>query len=376
MHKPTCKILVAYHKLDRLIEDDVYTPIHVGRAIFQQKSKDGVISIADTQALLSSMIGDDTGENISEDNRFFNEMTALFWAWKNYDKLGNPDYVGLSHYRRHFAFNEKAPLPYKNWLPECQTFMFEGLFEDYLNLVDSSHCLKLITRYDCLTTYEYDTKKQNPNREYKTLKDRYCELSQLDGALYDVMKNFIVQNYPSYKEDIELFEKRTDHHLFNMFVMRKDIFFEYCQLIFPTLFEIKRHLVKSNLNFSQMRAPGFLAEFITSIFIRHCERLNIAKTKNLNVLFLDNVVGSLQELREEGAVYFKNLLRSRYLKCKYLLLRNQNDKEESLRLKLKVKRFESMIKFMPENERPSFYVQRDYQGKKIVLLHTVIWKRS
>lgn len=52
------------------------------------------------------MIGDDTGDNISALNDSYNEMTALYWAWKNYDKLGNPDYIGLMHYRRHFVLNE------------------------------------------------------------------------------------------------------------------------------------------------------------------------------------------------------------------------------------------------------------------------------
>ena len=36
-------------------------------------------------------------------NRNINELTALYWAWKNYDKLGNPDYIGLMHYRRQFS---------------------------------------------------------------------------------------------------------------------------------------------------------------------------------------------------------------------------------------------------------------------------------
>lgn len=381
IQKPTCKILVAYHKLDLLIKDEVYTPIHVGRAIFQQKSKDGVISSVDAQALLSSMIGDDTGENISEDNRFFNEMTALYWAWKNYDMLGNPDFIGLSHYRRCFAFKNEGPLPYRNWLPECPTYMFEGVFENYLKLVDSSYCLKLIQQYDCLTTYEYDTKKQNPKRKYKTLKDRYCELTQLDGTLYDVMKNFIIQNYPSYKEDIEHFEARTDHHLFNMFVMRKDLFFEYCELIFPTLFEIKKHLVKSHLTFSQMRAPGFLAEFITSIFIRHCERLKLAKVKNLDVMFLDNVVATFTELQQEKEVYLKNLQHLGYLKSKYLLSRNENYKDEVLKLKQRIRRFESLVRFLPEKEKPFFYIEREYtkigsRNKKISLFHKTIWNIS
>ena len=61
------------------------------------------MSEKDYQWMLDNMIGDDTGDNISELNRNFNELTAIYWAWKNYDKLGNPDYIGLAHYRRFLA---------------------------------------------------------------------------------------------------------------------------------------------------------------------------------------------------------------------------------------------------------------------------------
>ena len=46
------------------------------------------------------MLGDDTGDNISELNPYLNEMTCLYWLWKHYDEIGNPEYIGLNHYRR------------------------------------------------------------------------------------------------------------------------------------------------------------------------------------------------------------------------------------------------------------------------------------
>ena len=101
------KILVCYHKKDFLFKNDILVPIHCGRAVAKQKHKDGQISDDDYNWLNANMLGDDTGENISELNREVNEMTAIYWAWKNYDKLGNPDYIGLCHYRRLFNFTGK-----------------------------------------------------------------------------------------------------------------------------------------------------------------------------------------------------------------------------------------------------------------------------
>ena len=104
-NEKTIKILVCYHKPFPLLKDEILTPIHLGRKI-ANKENTGV------QWLMENMIGDDTGENISDKNAYYNEMTALYWAWKNYDKLGNPDYIGLAHYRRLFVMEENVSETY------------------------------------------------------------------------------------------------------------------------------------------------------------------------------------------------------------------------------------------------------------------------
>ena len=47
------------------------------------------------------IIGDNTGENISEKRMTFCELTTQYWAWKNVDA----DYYGFCHYRRYFSFS-------------------------------------------------------------------------------------------------------------------------------------------------------------------------------------------------------------------------------------------------------------------------------
>ena len=95
------KILVAYHKKSPVVENEVFLPIHLGQG-------------DDYDYLATQMIGDDTGDNISQKNSTYNEFTAVYWAWKNYDKIGNPDYIGLNHYRRFFIF-EKRKYAFYDW---------------------------------------------------------------------------------------------------------------------------------------------------------------------------------------------------------------------------------------------------------------------
>ena len=71
-----------------MLADDVYLPIHVGR-----EGKEDL-----------GYIGDNTGDNISEKNPNYCELTGLYWAWKNLDC----EYIGLCHYRRYFAHKAKS----------------------------------------------------------------------------------------------------------------------------------------------------------------------------------------------------------------------------------------------------------------------------
>ena len=47
--------------------------------------------------MMDNTTGDDTGENISQLGSKLCEFTTIYWAWKNYNKLGNPDYIGFMH---------------------------------------------------------------------------------------------------------------------------------------------------------------------------------------------------------------------------------------------------------------------------------------
>lgn len=135
------KILIGYHKPSVLFKSDILTPIHLGRALATEVSKDGKMTEEEYQWMLDNMIGDDTGDNISLKNRHYNEMTGIYWAWKNYDKLGNPDYIGFMHYRRLFSLTN---LPFSVNDSIIDVIEKSQLFNDrYLK--------NLISQYDILT---------------------------------------------------------------------------------------------------------------------------------------------------------------------------------------------------------------------------------
>ncbi len=83
------KILVVCHKNTALLKSKILLPIQVGTALGKEK--------------LENMLADDTGENISEKNPMYCELTAQYWAWKNLEA----DYYGFFHYRRYLNFSDR-----------------------------------------------------------------------------------------------------------------------------------------------------------------------------------------------------------------------------------------------------------------------------
>ena len=88
------KVVIATHKKYKMPSDTMYIPLHVG-AEGKKDEKGNILDLGYQK--------DNIGENISELNANFCELTGLYWAWKNL----NYDYIGLVHYRRYFTL--KSP---------------------------------------------------------------------------------------------------------------------------------------------------------------------------------------------------------------------------------------------------------------------------
>lgn len=74
--------------------DKIYFPLHCGTATTSQKCS-----------------RDNTGNNIAAYNPYLNEMTGIYWIAKHYEEIGNPDYIGLNHYRRFLQWDDTLLRP-------------------------------------------------------------------------------------------------------------------------------------------------------------------------------------------------------------------------------------------------------------------------
>jgi len=115
-------IYIACHKQVQVLNDDIFHPVQVGTAL----KKD----------CFEQYLHDNTGDNISEKNQMYCELTAQYWAWKNEDA----DYYGLMHYRRYFSFDETKKEPYVQY-----DGMHAALAE---NKYDSAHIEQIVADTD------------------------------------------------------------------------------------------------------------------------------------------------------------------------------------------------------------------------------------
>ncbi len=217
----TLKILVCYHKPAKLYKDDIHEPIHCGRACCTLPEEE-------KQWMLEHMRGDDTGENISTLGLHFAETSAIYWAWKNYNELGNPDYIGLCHYRRLFTQED---------------------IESFAN-------------YDIMAPSE-------KNWRARSVREIFLEhhgTPNLEEAV-----SMLTEQDPSCREPAEAYLQCTEGYYYNMFIMKREIFDEYCQKLFGVLFRIHEKMDYARATYYNRRMPAFIAERLTGIFISEKE---------------------------------------------------------------------------------------------------------
>lgn len=304
------KIFISYKDKHTLLKSEILQPIQTGRAIAEE--------------IFEGMIGDDTGDNISKENLRYNELTAQYWAWKNRQEYGNPDFVGFMHYRRHFLFNDSLKLPPTTWLNNVKVYIFPKICPQYIEYINDDSIQSYFPTYDCMVIKPYDVR--NIKARYQKIRDNYITLKEQEGRFYDVFLDVIKELHPDYLDEIEEFDKGTQMYLCNMFVMRKDLFEDYCEFLFSTLKEVDNRIDSTGFSTAKSRFLGFLGEFILSIYIFKLRKNSKIKIKEMNasLIMMPNkktlkkcrkyrilrhfVLGKLKTKYEKRYHYLKKLL--------------------------------------------------------------------
>ena len=203
------KVIVATHKPYRMPTEEMYLPVQAGAAVHPPLE----------------YTGDNTGEEISEKNGWYCELTALYWAWKNI----SADVLGLCHYRRYFQEPGKKQALTEKTLRE---------------LLKEKPVILPKKRHYFIETGKSQFIHAHGSESYETLRQ--------------VMRDCAPSFLPAFERSME----KTAGHRFNMLIMRREQLDDYCKWLFGILFETEKRLVTP-----PPRMMGYLSERMIDAWI-------------------------------------------------------------------------------------------------------------
>lgn len=244
MKKPNVKIYVATHEPHdylKKIPYSYYIPIYCGKALHRKHFINEYIP----------ELGDDTGDNISDQNAHYSELSALYWIWKNDNSKPN-DIIGLDHYSRYFIEPQNSDYDFE--------INNENINKLYSNLLTKENIIKLIDKYDFIVKDGGNLKDNNYNimgSAYQNYEECHI-IKDLDNALIGI-KSIFPKLYPRIYFEVKYNETMSTC---NMFITKKKYLNKYCEFLFPVLFYVNKTIDFTDEKYDdyQTRVFGFLSE--------------------------------------------------------------------------------------------------------------------
>ena len=207
-----------------------YTPILVG---------------ADKNANPNHYQPDNEGENISDKNPSYCELTGLYWLWKN----ANDEYIGLSHYRRYFS---KYPTRGRMYLA---TIIKGEVAPVSLKKLD-----EIMQTTDWILSEPEQGGEGNVKQQFKNFHNAN------DLA---ITRQVISEFSPKVLSAFDQVMQQSQISFYNMFYTSRKEFDRYSQWLFDILFEVEKRVDISGYNSYQKRLFGFLGERLLNVWLFH-----------------------------------------------------------------------------------------------------------
>ncbi|MCR5834517.1 MAG: DUF4422 domain-containing protein [Selenomonadaceae bacterium] len=260
MPKDDVGIYVVTHKDIKLKNlPEGYYPIHAGHAAAQNDF---------------GYRGDDTGDNISNLNKFLDEVTALYWIWKNTTHT----HTGFVHYRRFLTgkFNQ----------PERRTNSY--LF-DTKDILSKEEILTFLDEYDIIVSAEITS-----NRSQLDLMVLSTEKPDLVHVSEQILLKHLKAKQPDYLDAYDNLINSNIMFPFGIQISRRSVFNAYCEWLFSFILdatiEMRDKLTIDGYKFEEFphiytRMMSFFAERMLTLWLMK----NHLKIKTLPIMYRDDV---------------------------------------------------------------------------------------
>lgn len=214
----TLRIAVATHKPYRMPDVSGYLPLHVGAALHPDVCR--------------NMQGDDVGDSISEKNSYLCELTGLYWMWKNCQA----DYKGLVHYRRYLGTTDRSR---------------RYAADRFDRIAKRDELLPLLEQTGIVVA-------KRRNYYVETVYSHYAHT--FEAAQFDECRRVLQDRCSEYVSSWDRLMVSRGAHIFNMFVMRSDLFDAYCAWLFPVLEDLEHRIDPTQYDPFEARYIGRVSE--------------------------------------------------------------------------------------------------------------------
>jgi len=213
------------------------------------------------------ILGDDSGDHISNKNSYYSELTGIYWIWKNTTQ----QIVGTCHYRRFFTA-KKEPLIYRL----KRLFYYPaGLYKKRHGLIYTGNIgywkRRILNDKELTQLFEvYDAILPQARHLKYTVETHYKRYHNASDLI--ILESILHEKHPEYVESFHKILSGKKLFANNMFVMKNEHFQEFMSWLFDILFEFEKRSNLENYTGYQKRILGFIAERMLTVWFEYKKR--------------------------------------------------------------------------------------------------------
>ena len=226
------KLFVCCHKESKVPAHELLVPMQVGTKNANHR--------------FPGFIYDDVGENMSEKNPSYCELTAHYWAWKNV----LADYYGFFHYRRYLYPNVEAKLPYHIMGKPTLSLLKRLGYDQFVQVIS-----------------QYDIIAPKGCNMHCSVRRHYASSDYHHGRDLELIERIVQEYYPQMTKSMDQYLSDTICYFGNIFIMSRTAFFNYCTWLFPILDTFDRNAKTGEYVGQEARVDGYLAERLFGIYL-------------------------------------------------------------------------------------------------------------
>ena len=242
-------VAVCYHKPSMIFSSDALYPMQLNKKL----------ATVDLH-----MRGDDIGDNISTENRFYSEDTALYWLWKN----SKAKVKGCLHYRRLLDLNR---LGLKNYSVILEDIVSPENFIKKLGL-NKKTISGLLQDADILIRNKTDLKDFFDGSIEEQFKAAHIPYH------WDIAMKIVQEDFPEIYPIAQEVSKGHKGYFHNAAIMKGELFDHMCSFCFHITKKLANVIDDTRLEFNDnwrytARYLSFVFERMSGIFITYLASL-------------------------------------------------------------------------------------------------------